>query len=64
MIEKLILDFDGYAENISPENYLSTTDNLHNIISEEFFNTLDVQRESEVVKNLFVACFTCSRTLH
>jgi uncharacterized protein (TIGR04255 family) len=39
-IYKLILDFDGYAENISPENYLSTTDNLHNIISEEFFNTI------------------------
>lgn len=37
---KLILDFDAYAENISPEIYLSTTDDLHNIISEEFFNTV------------------------
>jgi uncharacterized protein (TIGR04255 family) len=37
---KLILDFDGYAENILPNDYLSTTDKLHDLISEEFFKTI------------------------
>ncbi len=37
---KLILDFDGYAENISPEDYLGVTDNLHEIISEEYERTI------------------------
>ncbi len=37
---KLILDFDGFAENINSENYLSVTDDLHVIILEEFEATI------------------------
>jgi uncharacterized protein (TIGR04255 family) len=37
---KLILDFDGFALNISSQNYLSVTDTLHEIISQEFENTI------------------------
>lgn len=37
---KLILDFDGFAENIEPKDYLKTTDALHKIISEEYERTI------------------------
>lgn len=37
---KLILDFDGYAENILAEDYLATTDKLHETISTEYENTI------------------------
>jgi uncharacterized protein (TIGR04255 family) len=37
---KLILDFDGFAENIEPKDYLKTTDALHKIISEEYKRTI------------------------
>jgi uncharacterized protein (TIGR04255 family) len=37
---KLILDFDGYAEKLTPEDYLSVTDSLHSIISDEFENSI------------------------
>ena len=33
---KLVLDFDGYAENVLAEEYLSVTDRLHEMISREF----------------------------
>jgi len=33
---KLKLDFDGYAENIKPEDYLNITDKLHAIILAEY----------------------------
>ncbi len=33
---KLILDFDGVASKVKPEDYLSVTDDLHKLISEEF----------------------------
>lgn len=33
---KLVLDFDGYAENVPTSEYLSVTDRLHGIILEEF----------------------------
>lgn len=36
----LILDFDGYTTDILPEDYLSVTDRLHNIISEEYERTI------------------------
>ncbi|MBU7031583.1 MAG: TIGR04255 family protein [Theionarchaea archaeon] len=37
---KLILDFDGFALDISSKDYLNVTDNLHEIISREFENTI------------------------
>lgn len=37
---KLILDFDGFAENITSEDYLKVTDDLHTIISEEYEKTI------------------------
>lgn len=37
---KLILDFDGFALNISAEDCLSVTDELHKIISEEYEITI------------------------
>ena len=37
---KLILDFDGFAENIDPEDCLTVTDDLHTIISEEYKRTI------------------------
>jgi len=37
---KLILDFDGFAENINPEDYLTVTDDLHTIILEEYEKTI------------------------
>lgn len=37
---KLILDFDGFAENIASEDCLVVTDKLHEIISEEYVNTI------------------------
>lgn len=37
---KLILDFDGFAENINSKDYLTTTDNLHTIILEEYEKTI------------------------
>lgn len=42
---KIILDFDAFAEKISPENYLNATDKLHSIISTEL---------SKRLKNLFM----------
>ncbi|MBL7135472.1 MAG: TIGR04255 family protein [Candidatus Marinimicrobia bacterium] len=37
---KLILDFDGFAENINSEDYLTVTDELHTIILEEYEKTI------------------------
>ena len=37
---KLILDFDSFATNISSENCLRVTDDLHKIISEEYEETI------------------------
>jgi len=37
---KLILDFDGFAKNISSEDCLKVTDKLHTIISEEYEKTI------------------------
>lgn len=37
---KLILDFDGSAVDIDPENCLKVTDDLHNIILTEFETTI------------------------
>jgi len=37
---KLILDFDGFANNIDSKDYLVTTDNLHEMIIEEFEKTI------------------------
>ncbi|MBM2813959.1 MAG: hypothetical protein HW421_721 [Ignavibacteria bacterium] len=37
---KLILDFDGFAENIKSKDVLTTTDILHTIIEDEFVNTI------------------------
>jgi uncharacterized protein (TIGR04255 family) len=36
----LILDFDGFAVNISSEDYLRVTDDLHAIISDEYERTI------------------------
>ena len=36
----LILDFDGFAMDIKPEDYLKVTDDLHEIISKEFYKTI------------------------
>lgn len=38
-ILKYTLDFDGYKENIKSSEYLSTTDQLHELIAEEFKNS-------------------------
>lgn len=37
---KIILDFDGFAENIESKDYITNLDNLHKIISDEFFATI------------------------
>lgn len=37
---KLILDFDGFSNNIQAEQWLATTDKLHDIISAEFEATI------------------------
>lgn len=37
---KLILDFDSFAENIASKDYLTVTDDLHKVISEEFEKTI------------------------
>lgn len=37
---KLILDFDGFSENINSSEFLSTTDDLHSIISNEYNKTI------------------------
>ena len=37
---KLILDFDGFANNIDSKDYLTTTDNLYAMIIEEFEETI------------------------
>lgn len=37
---KLILDFDGFANDISPENCLPVLDELHEIINEEYTKTI------------------------
>lgn len=38
---KLILDFDGFAENIPSTDYLIVTDDLHTIISGEYEKTIN-----------------------
>jgi len=40
-VSKLILDFDGFAENVASEDYLKVTDSLHKIISEEYEQTIN-----------------------
>ena len=37
---KLSLDLDGSIKNIKAENYLATVDHLHDLISEEYFQSL------------------------
>ena len=37
---KLILDFDGIAQAVPKDNYLTVTDSLHEIISNEFHKTI------------------------
>ena len=37
---KLILDFDGFAENIDSNDYLKVADDLHIIISDEYEKTI------------------------
>lgn len=37
---KLILDFDAFAENINTSDCLAVTDNLHNIISDEYIDKI------------------------
>lgn len=37
---KLILDFDGSATNVSPQDCLMVTDNLHQLISNEYERTI------------------------
>lgn len=37
---KLILDFDGFAVNISSKDYLKVTDDLHTMISDEYESTI------------------------
>ena len=37
---KLIIDFDGFAENIESKDYLTVTDDLHTIISDEYEKTI------------------------
>ena len=37
---KLILDFDGFAENVKSEDCLRVTDELHNMILEEYERTI------------------------
>ncbi|MFA5164204.1 MAG: TIGR04255 family protein [Candidatus Omnitrophota bacterium] len=37
---KLVLDYDGYAVNIKSSEYLKTTDELHDLISNEYENTI------------------------
>jgi len=37
---KLILDFDGFAQKVKPEDCLSVTDKLHEIITEEYERTI------------------------
>ena len=39
---KLILDFDGYAQDVESSRYLDTTDLLHTIVVEEFTKTIRV----------------------
>jgi len=38
--DKLILDFDGFAEDVPSEKYLSITDKLHEIINDEYEKTI------------------------
>lgn len=42
-----ILDFDGFAVDITPSECLTVTDRLHGFISDEYFNTI-----KEPVKNI------------
>jgi uncharacterized protein (TIGR04255 family) len=37
---KLILDFDAFSENINSSNFLSISDELHDIIKNEYFKTI------------------------
>lgn len=37
---KLILDFDGFAENVPADKYLEVTDKLHETISQEYERTI------------------------
>jgi uncharacterized protein (TIGR04255 family) len=37
---KLVLDFDGYANNIASDDYLQVTDELHEIITDEYVRTI------------------------
>jgi uncharacterized protein (TIGR04255 family) len=39
---ELILDFDGFAENIESKDYLTVTDELHTIISDEYERTIKI----------------------
>ncbi len=38
--KNLVLDFDGFALNVPSAEWLTTTDKLHRIISEEYFRTI------------------------
>lgn len=52
---KLLLDFDGYCENIDPSDCLSVTDKLHDLIIEEYKRSLkepvfDYMRTGEILE--------------
>lgn len=36
----LMLDFDGFAMNVKPKDYLTVTDNLHTLIADEYEKTI------------------------
>ena len=36
----LVLDFDGFSQNVEPQNYLAVADELHTLISNEYEKTI------------------------
>ncbi|QEE15626.1 TIGR04255 family protein [Promethearchaeum syntrophicum] len=39
-VEKLYLDFDGYAQDVNASDYLNVLDELHELITEEYGNSI------------------------
>lgn len=37
---KLILDFDGFQNEVAPTDFLRITDELHDMIEEEYFSII------------------------
>jgi uncharacterized protein (TIGR04255 family) len=48
---KLILDFDGIAENINSGDYLEICDHLHEIVSDEFNNSITEEFKDSYMRN-------------